>query len=65
VGPIGSAWITFVKFVLAFGFIAWPAVVIGDNLRGAMAWGLGVPAELLWLLFVVFLWVVLRGQRLH
>jgi hypothetical protein len=49
VGPVAATLGGFLKFVVGFGLLAWPAIVCGDNLRGAVAWVVGVPSELTWL----------------
>lgn len=65
VGPIGSAWMKLVELLLAFGLVAWPAIVISDNLHGVVAWVLGIPAELLWLAVLLIVWALLRKQQFH
>ncbi|MGO9332920.1 MAG: SHOCT domain-containing protein [Acidimicrobiales bacterium] len=55
-GPAATLWMGFVKFIVVVGLLGWPAIVVGDNLRGALAWVIGVPCELIWLVIALGVW---------
>ncbi len=55
VGPVydGFGWMLkgFFRFTAVFTALLWPAIAVNVNLRGTVAWVVGVPCELIWLGF--------------
>lgn len=63
-GVLGGAGLKiFGRLVLLAVVLGWPVSAVSDNLRGTVAWVVGVPCETIWVVFVLTFWWAMRETK--